>query len=168
MSKLSSGQNFTKRKNATPTGSYPQKQTTISSTKLKDSARVEMSGFKQLPRKMAFGRIFTAAKLKESIEETAGGIKHDMEANRTDIEEASNVTPAEITVKRSNLNELLAQRLRDEIGVDCQAPEIGSVEIEHKHYYSYNIPMSPKITTNRGCIIVSGRSFSLIQIIQRN
>jgi hypothetical protein len=67
------------------------------------------------------------------------------------------------------LNERLAQEARKEIGIDCEAVEVNSLAIESKpSYYSYKFPMSPKITTNRGCIKVNGKSFSIIQIIQRN
>jgi hypothetical protein len=76
--------------------------------------------------------------------------------------------PLENTIKRSNLNEELAEQIRKQIGLDCEAPKIGSIQIEHKRYYSDNFPMSPKITTNRGCILVKGRKFSIIHVIQRN
>jgi hypothetical protein len=69
------------------------------------------------------------------------------------------------------LNEKLAEELRQQVtggGIDCQAIEVNSLPIEYKPYYSYKFPMSPKIITNRGCISVKGRKFSLIQIIQRN
>jgi hypothetical protein len=74
---------------------------------------------------------------------------------------------AEITIERSNLNETLAQQLRGNIGIDCQAAAIGSLQIEHKRYYSYNFPTSPKITTNKGCIIVKGKRFRLSLMARR-
>lgn len=74
----------------------------------------------------------------------------------------------EITTKIVNLNEQLAEEMRQEIHVECQAVEVNSLPIEHKPYYSYKVPMSPRIITNRGCIRVKGRKFSLVQIIQRN
>jgi 8-oxo-dGTP pyrophosphatase MutT (NUDIX family) len=75
---------------------------------------------------------------------------------------------AEITIRRINLNERLAEEIREEIGIDCEAVEPGSLPVEYKPYYSYIFPMSPKIVTNRGCIRVKGKSFDLIHIIQRN
>ncbi len=74
----------------------------------------------------------------------------------------------EITIRRINLNERLAEEIKEEIGIDCEAIESGSLPIEHKPYYSYIFPMSPKFITNRGCIRVKSKSFDLIQIIQRN
>jgi len=68
------------------------------------------------------------------------------------------------------LNEKLAEELRQQVtggGIDCQAIEVNSLPIEYKPYYSYKFPMSPKIITNRGCISVKGRKFSLIQIIEK-
>jgi 8-oxo-dGTP pyrophosphatase MutT (NUDIX family) len=76
--------------------------------------------------------------------------------------------PTEITIRRINLNERLAEEIKEEIGIDCEAIESGSLPIEHKPYYSYIFPMSPKFITNRGCIRVKSKSFDLIQIIQRN
>ena len=76
--------------------------------------------------------------------------------------------PTEITIRRINLNEKLAEEIKEEIGIDCEAIESSSLPIEHKSYYSYLFPMSPKFITNRGCIRVKSKSFDLIQIIQRN
>ena len=73
----------------------------------------------------------------------------------------------EIVIKRVNLNESLAQAI-ERIGIDCKAIEVSSLAIENRPYYSYKLPMTPKIVTNRGCIRVNGKSFGLIQIIQRN
>jgi hypothetical protein len=137
----------------------------LSGIETKTSGSDMSIGFRHLLRRLG---IVTASRLSETIQETTQGIKHDMEVKKRDIEETSELVPAETTVKRSNLNEILAQQLREQIGIDCQAPEIGSLQIEHKRYYSYNFPLSPKITTNRGCIMVKGRSFNLIQVIQRN
>ncbi|HET7391806.1 MAG TPA: hypothetical protein VFJ51_13370 [Nitrososphaeraceae archaeon] len=65
------------------------------------------------------------------------------------------------------MNERLAQEARKEIGVDCEALEVNPLALENKPRYSYKFPMSPKITTITGCIKVNGKSFSIIQIIQR-
>jgi hypothetical protein len=74
----------------------------------------------------------------------------------------------ETTIRRITLNDKLAEEIREEIGIDCQAIDVNSLPVEHKPYYSYIFPMSSKIVTNRGCIRVKGKSFDLIQIIQRN
>jgi hypothetical protein len=74
----------------------------------------------------------------------------------------------ETTIRRITLNDKLAEEIRKEIGIDCQAIDVNSLPIEHKPYYSYIFPMSSKIVTNRGCIRVKSKCFDLIQIIQRN
>jgi hypothetical protein len=74
----------------------------------------------------------------------------------------------ETTIRRITLNDKLAEEIREEIGIDCQAIDVNSLPVEHKPYYSYIFPMSSKIVTNRGCIRVKGKNFDLIQIIQRN
>jgi hypothetical protein len=74
----------------------------------------------------------------------------------------------ETTIRRITLNDKLAEEIRKEIGIDCQAIDVNSLPVEHKPYYSYIFPMSSKIVTNRGCIRVKSKCFDLIQIIQRN
>jgi hypothetical protein len=142
-----------------------QKQKVISHRNASPSDDNEGSiGFRQLLRRVG---IIASAKLGETIQETSHAIKHDIEVNKQDIESSQSL-PLENTIKRSNLNEELAEQIRKQIGLDCEAPKIGSLQIEHKRYYSDNFPMSPKITTNRGCILVKGRKFSIIHVIQRN
>jgi hypothetical protein len=103
----------------------------------------------------------------KTIEETKRGIKADMKATKdSNIAKSSEENP-EIVIKRVNLNESLAQSI-ERIGIDCEAIEFNSLAIENRPYYSYKLPMTPKIVTNRGCIKVNGKSFGLIQIIQRN
>jgi hypothetical protein len=104
----------------------------------------------------------------KAIELTKQGIKADMEVtNASNLAKSAEELP-EIILKRMDLNERLAQEARKEIGVDCEVLEVNSLAIENEPYYSYKFPMSPKIVTNRGCIKVKGKSFGLIQIIQRN
>jgi hypothetical protein len=156
---------FTEREIAKQLGSLLQRQRIISDRKTRTTGRDRSIGFRQLLRRLG---IITAAKLSETIQQTTQAIKYDMEVNKRVITEGSEQVAAEITIKRTNLNEKLTQELRERIGIDCKAAEIGSLQIEHKSYYSYNFTMSPKITTNRGCIIVKGRRFNIIQVIQRN
>src|SRR5919197_4440646 len=139
-------------------GPLLKRQRIISDRKTGTTGRNGSIGFRQILRRLG---IITAAKLSETIQ----AIKYDMEGKRT-LREGSEQVPTEITIKRTNLNEKLVQQLREQIGIDCEAAEIDSLQIEHKRYYSYNFPMSPKIITNRGCIIVKGRGFNLIQVIQ--
>jgi hypothetical protein len=105
----------------------------------------------------------------KTIDQTKRAIKADMEATKaSDLAKSSEELP-EITIRRINLNERLAQQAKNELGLDCEAVELNSLAIENEpSYYSYKFPMSPKIVTNRGCIKVNGKSFGLIQIIQRN
>src|SRR5205823_8610683 len=105
----------------------------------------------------------------KTIEQTKQAIKDDMEATKASNLAKSSEELPEITIKRVNLNERLAQEAKNELGIDCEAVEVNSLAIENKpSYYSYKFPMSPKIVTNRGCIKVKGKRFDLIQIIQRN
>jgi hypothetical protein len=105
----------------------------------------------------------------KTIDQTKRAIKADMEATKaSDLAKSSEELP-EITIRRINLNERLAQQAKTELGLDCEAVEVNSLAIENEpSYYSYRFPMSPKIVTNRGCIKVKGKRFGLIQIIQRN
>jgi hypothetical protein len=105
----------------------------------------------------------------KTIKQTKRAIKADMEATKaSDLAKSSEELP-EITIRRINLNERLAQQAKTELGLDCEAVEVNSLAIENKpSYYSYKFPMSPKIVTNRGCIKLKGKRFGLIQIIQRN
>ena len=82
-------------------------------------------------------------------------------------EDMSEDEESEIAVRRINLNERLAEKMKQN-GIDCEALGVNSLPIEHKLYYSYNFPTSPKFITNRGCISVKGRNIDLLQIIQRN
>jgi hypothetical protein len=104
----------------------------------------------------------------KTIEQTKQAIKDDMEATKASNLAKSSEELPEITIKRVNLNERLAQEAKNELGIDCEAVEVNSLAIEDRPYYSYKLPMTPKIVTNRGCIKVNGKSFGLIQIIQRN
>ena len=53
----------------------------------------------------------------------------------------------------------------------CKAmKDTGLLEIEKKPYYSYLFAMSPRITTNRGCIRLEGngrRNIDFVQVIQK-
>ena len=102
-------------------------------------------------------------------------IAKGIQGTKTEEEEGENddlpLPDPETITQVVALNEKLAEELRQQVtggGIDCQAIEVNSLPIEYKPYYSYKFPMSPKIITNRGCISVKGRKFSLIQIIQRN
>ena len=104
----------------------------------------------------------------KAIEQTKRGIEADMKATKASNLAKSSEELPEIVTKTENLNETLAQEAWKETGIDCESIELNSLAIENRPYYSYKLPMSPKIVTNRGCIKVNGKSFGLIQIIQRN
>ena len=142
-----------------------QKQNIMADRNSGTSYKEGSIGFKQLLRRVG---IIAAAKLEESIRETKDAIKHDIEINTQFIDKSPASVPTENTIKRTHLNEDLAQEIRQRIGLDCEAPKIGSLQVEHKRYYSNSFAMSPRITTNRGCILISGKRFTIIQIIQRN
>jgi hypothetical protein len=97
-------------------------------------------GVSQLLRRIG---IITAAKLEETIIQTKDVIKHEIEVGKQDLE-SSQPIPLENTIKRTNLNEELAEQIRKQTGLDCEAPRVGSLEIEYKHYYCNNFPLSPK------------------------
>ena len=145
--------------------SLSQKQNVMVDRKDTTSYKDRSVGFKQLLRRIG---IIAAAKMEESIHETKDAIKHDIEVNTQFLDKSAESVPAENTIKRTHLNEYLAQQIRQQIGLDCEASEIGSLQIELKMYYSNSFAMSPRITTNRGCILISGKRFTIIQIIQRN
>jgi hypothetical protein len=142
-----------------------QKQNVMAGRNSGTSYKERSIGFKRLLRRLG---IIAVAKLEESIRETKDAIKHDIEVNTQIIDKSTESVPTENTIKRTHLNEDLAQQIRQQTGLACEACEIGSLQIELKMYYSNSFAMSPRITTNRGCILVSGKSFNIIQIIQRN
>jgi hypothetical protein len=146
-------------------GSLPRRGMIISDRKIEPAGIDSSIGFRQALRRLG---IVTAARLIQTMRETKQAIKYDLEVSKRDIKERSEQMGVDITIERRNLNETLAQQLRARTGIDCQAPTIGTLQIEHRRYYSYNFPMSPKITTNRGCLIVKGRRFNIIHVIQRN
>src|SRR5919108_5773265 len=81
-------------------------------------------------------------------------------------EDISEDEESEIAVRRINLNERLAEEMKQN-GIDCEALGVGSLPIEHKPYYSYNFPTSPKLITNRGCISVKGKIFAFLRLFRR-
>lgn len=130
-------------------------------------------------------------KTTEKIKEQASKVISSKEDYKTFLKEqrqqitttsrVANVS-AEIILeieKTMNPNERLAEEISRN-GIECKPiTDIGSLPIEKKSYYSYLFPMSPRIVTNRGCIMFEGNSnnssnrirktnIDLIQIIQMN
>jgi hypothetical protein len=101
-------------------------------------------------------------------------IKQDMAAAEK-IRNTTVTQPSpEIILKEEeaiSLNERIAQEISKN-GIHCKAvTDIGSLEIEKRHYYSYLFAMSPRIVTNRGCVRFEGDNkgnIDFIQIIQKN
>ncbi|RNJ75594.1 MAG: hypothetical protein D9C04_07345 [Nitrosopumilus sp. B06] len=54
-----------------------------------------------------------------------------------------------------------------EIGVDSEAKEIGTDDVELGDYYSRYFAQTPRMVTNRGCIGVKDSNIDVVQIIQK-
>jgi hypothetical protein len=114
-------------------------------------------------------------KAKKVIGDKVSAIRQDIAAKQTEASATAAIPSSpEIILKEEeaiSLNQRLAQEVIQN-GIECKAiTDIGSLEIEKKHYYSYLFAMSPRIITNRGCTRVEGNGTSnidLIQIIQKN
>jgi len=57
--------------------------------------------------------------------------------------------------------------LLKEIGVDAQAKEIGSNDVENDDYYSRYFSQTPRMVTNKGSLEVKNSNIDVIQIIQK-
>ena len=130
-------------------------------------------------------------KVTEKVKERASKVISSKEDYKTFLKERRQqitITPrvtnvsAEIILEKEkimNPNERLAEEISRNV-IECKPiTDIGSLPIEKKSYYSYLFPMSPRIVTNRGCIMFEGNSnnssnrlrktnIDLIQIIQMN
>jgi hypothetical protein len=112
-------------------------------------------------------------KAKKVVENKVNIIKQDIAAEKIRNTTATRPSP-EIILKEEeaiSLNERIAQEI-SKYGIYCKAvTDIGSFEIEKRHYYSYLFAMSPRIVTNRGYIRLEGDNkgnIDFIQIIQKN
>jgi hypothetical protein len=114
-------------------------------------------------------------KAKKVVGNKVNTIKQDMTNAKTKAANDATVPlSSEIILKEEeaiSLNERMAQEISKN-GIECKAiADIGSLPIERRSYYSYLFPLSPRVTTNRGCIRPEwdGKSnIDLIQIIQKN
>ena len=59
------------------------------------------------------------------------------------------------------------QDLLKEIGVDAEAKEIASVDVEKGDYYSRYFSQTPRMVTNKGCLELKSTNIDVIQIIQK-
>ena len=114
-------------------------------------------------------------KAKRVVGNKVNTIKQDIVTEKTKAAtDATIPLSPEIILKEEEaigLNEIMAQEI-SKSGIECKAiMDIGSLEIEKRSYYSYLFPLSPRVTTNRGCIRLEGNGKSnidFIQVIQRN
>ncbi len=114
-------------------------------------------------------------KAKKVVGNKVNTIKQDIVAEKTKAAtDASIPLSPEIILKEAEaigLNERMAQEISQN-GIECKAiTDIGSLEIEKRSYYSHLFPLSPRVTTNRGCIRLEGNGKSnidFIQVIQKN
>ena len=54
-----------------------------------------------------------------------------------------------------------------EIGVESEAQEIATVDVELGDYYSRYFSQTPRMVTNKGCLEVKNSNIDVIQIIQK-
>ena len=54
-----------------------------------------------------------------------------------------------------------------EIGVESEAREIASVDVESGDYYSRYFSQTPRMVTNKGCLELKTTNIDVIQIIQK-
>ena len=114
-------------------------------------------------------------KAKKVVGNRANTVKQDIVTEKTKAAtDADTPLSSEIILKEEEaigLNERMAQEISKN-GIECKAiTDIGSLPIEKRSYYSHLFPLSPRVTTNRGCIRLEGNGKSnidFIQVIQRN
>ena len=54
-----------------------------------------------------------------------------------------------------------------EIGVESEAKEIATVDLENGDYYSRYFSQTPRMVTNKGCLEVKNTNIDVVQIIQK-
>lgn len=116
-------------------------------------------------------------KAKEVALEKVNTVRKEIPTGKTKTSEAAAVLispSSEVILKEEeaiNPNEKLAREIIQN-GIECKAmKDTGLLEIEKKPYYSYLFAMSPRITTNRGCIRLEGNgrtNIDFVQVIQKN
>ena len=114
-------------------------------------------------------------KVKRIVENKLNTVKQDIVTEKTKAATDVNTPPpAEVILKEEeaiSLSERFAQEISKN-GIECKAmTDIDSLPIERTSYYSHLFPLSPRVTTNRGCIRLEGngkRNIDFIQVIQRN
>jgi len=64
--------------------------------------------------------------------------------------------------KNEEFRDLLAH-----MGIEAEAKEIGTEDVEYGDYYSGSFTHSPIMTTNHGCIKIKNSNIDIIQVIQK-
>ena len=59
------------------------------------------------------------------------------------------------------------QDMLKEIGVDAEAKEIATVDVEKGDYYSRYFSQTPRMVTNKRCLELKSTNIDVIQIIQK-
>ena len=54
-----------------------------------------------------------------------------------------------------------------EIGVESEAKEIASLDLERGDYYSGYFSQTPRMVTNKGCLEIKNTNIDVVQIIQK-
>ena len=70
------------------------------------------------------------------------------------------------TFVQKNKNEEFRDLL-EHMGIEAEAKEIGTEEVEYGDYYSGSFTHSPIMTTNHGCIKIKNSNIDIIQVIQK-
>ena len=70
------------------------------------------------------------------------------------------------TFVQKNKNEEFRDLL-EHMGIEAEAKEIGTEEVEYGDYYSGSFTHSPIMTTNHGCIKIKHSNIDVVQVIQK-
>jgi len=70
------------------------------------------------------------------------------------------------TFVQKNKNEEFRDLL-EHLGIEAEAKEIGTEEVEYGDYYSGSFTHSPIMTTNHGCIKIKNSNIDVVQVIQK-
>ena len=85
--------------------------------------------------------------------------KHEEEHGHGDVEPA--------VERKLGPHEVMAEEM-EKHGIQCEPVVLGSHPLEAVPVYSHLFALSPKITTNKGLVRITGRNFDYVQIIQRS
>ncbi len=70
------------------------------------------------------------------------------------------------TFVQKNKNEEFCDLL-EHIGIEAEAKEVGTEDVEYGDYYSGSFTQSPIMTTNHGCIKIKNFNIDVVQVIQK-